>query len=434
MKNVSVFQIAVMAIFLFVAIVGVAIFAGFGGSNNSSTPAATIWGILPASYVSDMVRDINLATTKIDVSYVQKDPATFEAELINALAEGRGPDIALLDDTMLFTQKNKIQPIPYAIYNERDYQDTFIPASSIFLDASGVLAVPLSVDPLVMYWNKNMFAEAGISKAPSTWSEFQSEVPRIVKKTDSSSIVKAFAPFGAFSNVTNAKQIISTFLFQLNNPITQINPNTGATFSVLDQSSDKNMSSRPIEIALSFYTAFANPASDSYSWNLSMPASRDSFLANNLATYFGFASELPLIQDKNPNLNLDVAEIPQDPDTVPAVYGKITGLAIMKSTRNYASAIAVIATMTNKESIANWSKLSGLPSVRRDVLAEQQAGSYLTIFNRAAIKAKAWYDPNEEQSDAVFKDMIESVLTGRKPQTVAISDAVGIMNRLFGNK
>ncbi len=434
MKNISIFQIVVMAIFIFVAIVGIAIFAGFGGTNTQGTPSALIWGTLPGNYVNDVVREINIAETKINVTYVQKDLATYQAELINALAEGRGPDIALLDDTMLYTQRNKILPIPYSVFNARDYLNTFVDASSVFMDTTGILAVPLSIDPLVMYWNKNIFAEVGLARAPSTWVEFQSEAPRIVKKTDSSSITRAYASFGSYSNVTNAKEIISTFLFQLNNPITAINSNTSAVYATIDQAPDENVSSKPIETILDFYTSFANPTNQSYTWNLSMPDSRTAFLSNVLATYIGYASELPSLQDKNPNLNFDVTEVPQDTGTIPAVYGKITGLAIMKSTRNYAGAIGVISMLTSKESINSWSKLSNLPPVRRDSIAEYQANTYMTVFNRAAVKAKAWFDPNPNESDEAFRDMIESVATGRKPQAAAIRDVIGVLNSLFGTK
>jgi multiple sugar transport system substrate-binding protein len=432
MKNISIFQIVVLAVCVLIAIVGIAIFAGFGGSNNVGTPTATVWGTLPAGFITEMVRDINIVSTKINVTYIQKDPATFEAELVNALAEGRGPDIAILDDTNLFAQKNKIQPISFTVFPARDYLDTFIDASSIFVDPTGILAVPLSVDPLVMYWNKNLFAEAGISQPPATWKEFQNLAPLLTKKTDSSTIVQSFAAFGSYSNVTNAKQILATLLFQLGNPITQVNPTTNAIFSVIDQSAEKNTTTKPLDTVVSFYTLFANPSNKAYSWNLSLPQSKQAFLANNLAVYFGHASEFKELQDKNPNLNFDVAEVPQDVGTLPSVYGKISGFAIMRSSRNMEGALAVISTLVSKESIGTWAKLTGLPPVRRDDLALPPTDSFAAIFNRAAVKAKAWYDPNPVQSDAAFRDMIESITTGRKATTGAISDLVGILNRLFG--
>jgi ABC-type glycerol-3-phosphate transport system substrate-binding protein len=417
---------------MFVAIVGIAIFAGFGGTNNIGTPSATIWGILPSQHITEVVRTLNLTSTKLNVTYVQKDPATYEAELINALAENRGPDIALLDDSMLYSQRNKIQPIPFSVFPERDYLNTFIDASNIFVDKYGILAVPVAIDPLVMYWNKNIFTAAGLANPPKTWVDFQANAPSIIKKTDSSTIIQSYTELGGYSNVTNAKEILATLLFQLGNPITQVNPDTDVVFPVIDQSSDKTAAKKPIESAVSFYTLFANPSNTAYSWNLSMPESRQAFLANKLAIYFGYASELPQIQDKNPNLNFDVAEVPQDANTIPATYGKVTGMAIMRTTKNYAGALAVISALVSKGPIDQWSELSELPPVRRDSISEGSQNPYMTIFERAAVKSKSWYDPNPKQSDVAFGDMVESITTGRKPPSGAISDLVGILNRLFG--
>lgn len=431
MKNISVFQIVIFAICILVALVGVAVFAGFGGTNKTGTPTATVWGTLPTPAMVQLVSDLNLNQIKINVNYIQKDPVTFQSELVNALSEGTGPDIALLDDSMLYANRNKIQPLPFTVYPERNYLDTFVNASSLFVDRAGILAVPFQIDPLVMYWNKNIFSAAGLSQPPKTWVELQTMAPSVIKKTDSSAITQAFVPFGQYSNVTNAKQIIASMLFQLNNPISSINPNTNAVFSVIDQAANKDVPQKPLETVMNFYTAFANPSNKVYTWNLSMPPSREAFLAGNLAIYFGPASELKELQDKNPNLNFDVAEVPQDTNTLPAVYGKITGLAIMKTTRNYNSAVSIVSALSSKLSIDEWSKAVDLPPVRKDSLAVATEDAFATVFNRAAIKSKAWFDPNPSESDAAFSDMVESITTGRKAPSGAISDLAGILGRQY---
>ena len=46
---------------------------------------------------------------------------------------------------------------------------------------------------------------------------------------------------------------------------------------------------------LTYYTDFANPLKSVYSWNRSFSSSRDAFLAQNLAVYFGPGSEIEYI-------------------------------------------------------------------------------------------------------------------------------------------
>jgi ABC-type glycerol-3-phosphate transport system substrate-binding protein len=120
MKNISTFQIVFLSISILIAIVGVAVFAGFGGTGKVPVPKATIWGTVPSFYINEMVRDINISSTVIDVTYIEKDPETFQSEFVNALAEGTGPDAVLLTDDMLYSQKNKLQPIPYTLCSHKE--------------------------------------------------------------------------------------------------------------------------------------------------------------------------------------------------------------------------------------------------------------------------------------------------------------------------
>lgn len=429
MKNVSIFQIAVLAIFILVAIVGIAIFAGFGGFNKKSIPTATIWGTVPSGLITEMVRKINENENLINVTYVQKNPETFENEFVNALAEGGGPDVVLLADDLLYAQRNKLQPIPFATYNERDYLNTFIDGAQHFIGRDGILGVPLSVDPMVMYFNKNILASASISRAPLTWSEVEQMAPSVIQKTDTSTIVRALVPFGEYANVTNAKEILATLMFQHGNPITALNKTTDTVVSTLEQQGVEISS--PADKAVSLYTSFANPSKQIYTWNRSMPASLDTFLSGDLALYFGHASELFTIQNKNPNLNFDVTVIPTLEGGIPATYGKITAFSITKRTKNFAGALGVIAYMTSNPSIAHWSSISSLPPVRRDLLASPATDAYMTVFQRAAIQSRTWFDPNTQQSDAIFRDMIEFITSGRKKSSDAISEARQRLDRLL---
>ncbi len=434
MKNISTFQIVFLSISILIAIVGVAVFAGFGGTGKVPVPKATIWGTVPSFYINEMVRDINISSTVIDVTYIEKDPETFQSEFVNALAEGTGPDAVLLTDDMLYSQKNKLQPIPYTLFPQRDYINTFIDSASIFLTNEGILGVPLSIDPMVMYYNKNTLAQNAVSRPPQTWKEMALIGPSIIKRTDTTNILKSLVAFGEYSNIKNAKEILATLFFQSGNNITERSPVTGEVSAVIDKDLEKEFedaSGTPTESVLDFYTSFANPSKSLYSWNRSLPNSENAFLNGDLAFYFGYASEIKKIQDKNPNLNFDVAQIPQEDGGVPSVYGKMTAFAIVKNTKNATGALGVISKLTEKTSIELWRDSYNLPPVRRDLLSEPAANAYMTVFYRAAIQSKAWYDPNPTESDRVFRDMIESITSGREKLSNAVGDAKLKLDRLL---
>ncbi len=88
-------------------------------------------------------------------------------ELVAALASGQGPALVIMPHDLLVSQGDKLTPIPFSIVSERAFLDTYLDGASVFLSNNGILALPILVDPVVMYWNKDLFASAGI---PTPWS------------------------------------------------------------------------------------------------------------------------------------------------------------------------------------------------------------------------------------------------------------------------
>ncbi|MFM2383513.1 MAG: hypothetical protein RIQ72_85, partial [Candidatus Parcubacteria bacterium] len=52
----STFQLVVVTVFILMGIVGVVVFAGFGGVNNAKAPAATIWGTIGGDQFGELLR------------------------------------------------------------------------------------------------------------------------------------------------------------------------------------------------------------------------------------------------------------------------------------------------------------------------------------------------------------------------------------------
>ncbi len=432
MKPVSTFKIVLIAVFLIATILAVAVFAGFGGIKSEAIPTATIWGTVPASVVQEVVRRVNEQKTVIDVIYEQKDPETFHEEFVEALASDAGPDLVILSDDQLYEEKNKIIPIGYKTFPEREFRETFADVANLLITDGGVLGVPLVIDPMVMFWNRDIFADAAISIPPKSWAEFPSMASRIIKRETDSRIIEALVPFGEYRNVDNAKQILATLAFQIGNPLYGVDASTGEVQSLLD--------TRPIgsenpafQDVVEFFTEFSNPQRNIYSWNRSMPSSKDVFLAGDLAMYFGPASEIYELRDKNPNLNFETALIPKasGSSAQSRVYGKFHGLYIVKGSANVNSALAVLSKLSTNASSKIFSDAIGLPSARRDLLFATGESAYKSVFVEAAIQSKSWFDPEAKLTDKIFLNMIESITTGREGISDALSTARLRIDQLY---
>jgi len=182
----------------------------------------------------------------------------------------------------------------------------------------------------------------------------------------------------------------------------------------------------PAEAAVNFYTEFGNPSKPSYSWNRSLPNSTDYFLSGNLGLYFGFASEIGNLQLKNPNLNFDVASVPASREGGTDVsFAHFNAFAVTKSSKNINAAFTVISILSGVDGSAAFSKYLKLPSARRDLLSKKPTDAYQSVFSDSAIRAKAWLDPSPNETDAIFKTMVESITSGR----ARTGEAVAKVNR-----
>ena len=111
----------------------------------------------------------------------KKNPSTFTQELEEALASGRGPDLFMLTDDEILQQSERIITIPFNTVSARSFKDTFVEEGELFLNAEGILAFPFTIDPMIMYWNRDIFSRSGVAKPPAFWDELITLAPHILR-------------------------------------------------------------------------------------------------------------------------------------------------------------------------------------------------------------------------------------------------------------
>lgn len=428
--GMSTFQMVLLAVFGTFAVASVLIFSFFIGTNSSSsTGPVVVWGTFDESAFSTIIRQMVETESRLrQVSYVQKDPTTFRAELANALASGTGPDLFILRQDETITEGAKIFPIPYEQLPRDTFRNLWAEAADPFLGAEGSLGIPFAVDPFVLYWNRDMLSTAGIAKPPVYWDEVYDLTRTATRKSDAGSITKSAIAFGEYANVNHAKAILSMLIMQAGGRITG-RDSAGTLMPSL--TARVNETSQPGDSALRFFTQFSNPSSPDYSWNRSMPEARTAFAQGDLAIYLGPASEEPLIRRLNPNLNFAIAtSVPQVKGaerTVDAGYAY--AFAIPRASQNPQGALTAAYILAGPEGSKLLSLAFGLASARRDVLAEPAQGND-AVFNKMALLVRTWEDPNPQETERIFKDMIESVTSGAARTLEAVQRAEQAMRTL----
>src|SRR3990167_3196915 len=430
----STFQLVVVSIFVAFIVLGVGAFAMFGGVfGGGGVGAVTIWGTIPQETGDRLLEGLRTDDKNLqEAVYIEKDAASYESTLLNAMASGAAPDIFLVSQEQLGAFGDKILTIPYGTVSQSQFVSSYVDEGQLFLTPQGAVALPFAIDPLVMYWNRDLFGTAGLAQAPLYWNDFLTLAPKMYSANSSQNITRSAVAMGAWSNIAHAKEILSTLFMQAGEPVTARNA-AGVLTAVFGQT-PQSAGNNPAESALRFYTEFGNPSKTTYSWNRSLPQSADAFAGGTLAVYFGFASEYNAIAQQNPNLRFGVAMMPQlQGGGAQLTYGRLTGLAIPRSARNIQGAAVVAQKLAGVTAAGIMAAQTGMPSARRDIPQNTASDAAADVFARSALVARGWVDPSNTATDAVFKTMIESVVSGRSEPAQAVSETAQEFARLLPN-
>lgn len=435
MKGISVFGAIMIAVFGVIALVAVLMFAGFlpgykGRKDNSDKVDKTnlvLWGTFSKGTINSALAAINKdRQAPIKIDYIQKSAGSYQSDLVNALASGKGPDLAIVSQDMLLENKDRFYQIPFSVYAERDFRDNFSDISDVLLDTEtkSIRGFPFMIDPLVMYRNRDIFSSSGISKTPEYWDEFIEYAQVLTEKNERGNIDQAGAAMGEFSNINNAKDILSTLILQAGNPI--IDSRTLKTAL----GDGKNYPSKAAENAVKFFGEFANPNKLNYSWNRSLPSSRDMFAKGSLAMYFGFAGEYSGIKNKNSHLNFDISLMPQIRDgEVKTSFGKLYSIVVLNASNKKQSALNAAVSLTSSSVLDGFAASLVLAPARRSNLSQKVSDSYYSLLYKAAIMARSWLEPSKKDVEEIFSDMVEAASSGAAPA----SEAVRVAERKIGN-
>lgn len=425
----SKFQIILLCVFGFFIVIAVAVFALYRGGSASNAATVTIWGDISTQDFSLLLNNATLSQDRtLTIQYVEKPTNSLEAEWTEALAAGVGPDLVILPQDKFWKNKNKLIPIPYESISQRDFQETFVEAGEVYLTADGIYGLPLTIDPLVLYYNRDLLSAAGVAKPLAYWDEIYNATLNLSKRDAAGNLVKSTIALGETRNINHAKDILALLLLQAGTPITGF---VGTELkSALTTRIDT--STIPADSALEFYTQFSNPTKPFYSWNRTLPEAQTRFTSGDSAYYLGFASELSALRNKNPTLNFGVTSVPQSRVSGKTVtIGHLYGISISRGTLNPSAALTAAWKLISVDSAAALSQILTLPPARRDLLSERPTDAILPIFYNAALQSKSWLDPDAVGTEEIFNSMIDSVTSGRARVSEAAMQANNELDNLI---
>lgn len=267
----------------------------FQGTSTSSA-TLTYWGLWEnEGAIKALISDFERENPQIKVNYEKQDVKQYRERLNTRIQNGTGPDIFRYHNTWYPMFKGTLAPLSSDVFKKEDFEKNYYTLIKQDVVRDGAIyGVPLGIDVLALYVNKDIFTAAGLD-IPTTWDAFASTARKLTVKDEQQKIKTAGAALGTFDNINHAPDIISLLLVQ-----------NGADLENL-QDSPQNASD-----ALSFYTSFAND--ESKVWDETLDPSMLMFIKGNLAMYFGYSWDVFAMKASNPNLPFEIYPVPHLPN------------------------------------------------------------------------------------------------------------------------
>ncbi|MBI5404628.1 MAG: extracellular solute-binding protein [Candidatus Kerfeldbacteria bacterium] len=413
----------------------------------------TMWVMSDATAYRSIINQFNAVRPYIRVTIEEVPREDYATKLKDAWARGKGPDLFELPASSIGEfATDFLSPMPAAttVYTYRtkkvlfrseievsrntiasitapQLQQQFVDVvSDDVLRGGQIYGLPLAIDTLVLYYNRDLLRGANIVAPPTSWLQLTSLVPKLTSTDDQDKVIQSGIAIGTGKNVTHSADIMSLLMLQdgvtLNGVDGQVN---------LDDSVTADGQNLGVN-ALSFYTSFANPNKPTYAWNAEQPESRDAFVRGKSAMYIGYGTDRPYI-DANTSVNYGIAAIPHltadGKDSSPSGasqqvnYGNYNVLAVFQRSAYANEAWNLIQFLTRQDAVAKpFLAATKRVGALRTVVAEQAADPEVGVFAQQAVSARSWYrGRSASATEQALRDMIDNVAGGKSTPIEALS-------------
>ena len=160
-----------------ISLLGLAACASPGSSGEGGKKTLTFWVISSFTEAQDneLLKSLQQYTKEngVDVVLESFSPGDFKDKYLTAAISGGGPDVAAIDSA--WTAELAAAGVITDISGDwSGISSEYLEGSAATANVDGAqYAVPWYANNVALYYNKTMFAEAGIAAPPTTWEEFR---------------------------------------------------------------------------------------------------------------------------------------------------------------------------------------------------------------------------------------------------------------------
>lgn len=395
---------------------------------------------------TESIKSFRQTHSYVHITYRKVRSEDYATALVQAWAQGTGPDIFFVPHSWLGQMQ------PYAVGMPADLsisqikvtkgwlgsrtdiikpkasaptlasiKDRFVDAVAGDIVSDGkVWGLPLAMDTIALYSNKDLLNNAKIFEPAKTWTELATHVydNRLTVFDEHHNLAQSAVALGTVNNIPNGVDLLTLLMMQ-----------NGAVMTSVDKHT--HFQGEAGLRALDFFTSFAQPGKKTYSWNADQATARDVFLQGKSAYYFGTYSDRAAIAASSLNWSVSpMLHLAEDGDK----DGSAGNAARFIDTARYQ--VGMVSKASGRRSIHAWNFLNYLAqssqatryvavtnklSPLKKILATQKNQTDKSVFAGQLLTARTWY----HGTDAVHaQSFLEAMVTSIIKNTATAADAL----------
>lgn len=392
------------------------------------------WGVFDDEAVfAPIIAAYQKQQPNVTIVYTRKDASLYEFASLNLLAEQGGPDVWLIPLEWLPKHQDKLTPIPEGFLarqnlppvkkqlfrkaqstptNAELFPKLFAPVTSASNITAGKLySLPLSVDTLGLFANTAILQAEGVTRLPVTWDEVVEVVKKITQRSGLT-ITKPAIALGTSGNVARSADILATLMIQNHTPMVNEQKNEARFNQAIAKATGEAIN--PGIAALDFYTSFASPTKETFTWTPIAPADFELFASGGLPMMIDYSFRIRDLTAKNATLPFATAPLPQIRDTdKPATLATALVVGVPSVSQRQTQAWQFVSFLTNRQNSLTYARATGRPPARLELAADPGFDPRLAPFTSQIPIAVSWYRNEITKTTQVFHQGIDATLAGQ---------------------
>lgn len=240
----------------------------------------------------------------VKVEYTCMTQDMLSQSIVTSLSSGEGPDVFYLPSTMTLGKAVEEQMVvPISDYIEADWFDSLI--DEVFIDGITMIGDDYygfpeqkAIATSLMFYNKNVLDQAGVTELPKTWDEFLEVCRQVTEKTDAYGLIEGG------QQAWRMETLVRTFA--------QIAGAQVAGFGrVLTVNGKADFDSQGMKDTFAFFQQLVDDGSlHPDTVTISAPVARERFAQNEAAFLVSGMFCIAAWQENNPDLQFGIMPVP----------------------------------------------------------------------------------------------------------------------------